>query len=654
MVKPKVFVASSSEGLEVATAIQGHLDPAAEVTIWDQDVFQPSDNLLGSLRLAAQNSDYAIFVFTPDDTLVMRDQTASTARDNVLFELGLFIGAIGLENTIIAHPGGIRNFHLPSDLAGINTVSYDGSRSDANLVAALAPACVRMRRMILTRRAGLSDYLKRYVSHEEHALGDGVTTETRVSFDRAYKLLLYMFKYESFRQFRAFDLAFERWEELLKQDLFQTFNVSNEIFDSVDRLLDEGRCPDFRRILVVTFDQLKKPSSTETLRRFLEQEEVWRAQCGGVTVETRLVLYPDASSRETRDWIRQLHDFALFTGDQEAIAIIETTLTSPTDQVSSPEFVIATSPDTATRLAGAFDGFWRSSLSLTQVLARLEALTVEGEDQRPPVRAHSIFTDACPELDEDCAIVIEAGYLDLRAPSDGDRMVHLDDAFWLLENIQKPCAQANAPILLEAFVNDFSTVNVCQITACSPAGDLQDLQDLQDLENRDQLICDLQAGLRRQYTFYNIIENDFALFGMRSTRNAVTRTVSRALKSGRPGIIEQQLGDTTVDIYADSYTEHILLGYRDAQSSAIVPRCAALMAQHYRDLYEFARGRRPTLKKLWIFDFNRLTERESVRLGAEAAFVLFPWPDDFELNIMNCIYLADGRTGGVNLVSGPK
>jgi hypothetical protein len=646
--KPKVFVASSSEGLEVATAIQGHLDSVAEVTIWDQDVFQPSDNILGSIRQAAQNSDYAIFVFTPDDTLVMRDQTVSTARDNVLFELGLFIGAIGLENTIIVHPGRIRDFHLPSDLAGINILSYDSSRSDANLVAALASACARMRRVITTHRAGPSDYLRRYVSQEEHTLVDPATSETRVSFDRAYKLLLYMFKCESFRQFRAFDLAFERWEELLKQDLFQTFNVSNEIFDSVDRLLEDGRCPDFRRILVVTFDQLKKPSSSETLRRFLQQEESWRARFSGVTVETRIVLYPHVSSRETRDRIRQLHDFALFTGDQEAIAIVETTLTSPTDRVSSPEFVVATSPETAIRLGTAFDGFWRSSQSLTMVLARLEALTAEGEDLRPPVRAHSIFMDACPEVDEDCAIVIEAGYLDLRSPSDEDRMVHLDDAFWLLESIQLSCEQANAPILLEAFVNDFSTANICQITACGPA------DNLTDVENRELLIHDLKASLQRRYAFYDIAENDFALFGMRSTRNAITRTLSRALKTGRPGIVERRLGDTTVDIYADSYTEHILLGYRDAQSSAIIPRCAALMAQHYRDLYEFARGRQPTLKELWIFDFNRLTERESVRLGAEAAFVLFSWPDAFELNIVNCNYSGDGRTGSVNHVSGPR
>jgi Predicted nucleotide-binding protein containing TIR-like domain len=648
VLKPRVFIASSSEGLDVASAIQAHLEKVAEVTIWDQDIFQPSDNILDSIRQAAQTSAHAIFVFTPDDTLTLRDQTVRAARDNVLFELGIFIGSLGLRNTMIVHPGNVRDFHLPSDLAGLTTLKYDGQRSDGNVIAALAPACAKMKRVIgLSQQTDSCGYLTRYIAREEHSLVGG-GAETRISFERAYKLLLYMFQRESFHQFRAFDLAFERWEELLKRNLFQTFNFSNEIFDSVGHLLKEGRCPTFRRILVVTFDQLKKPSSTETVRRFLEQETAWRTQLPNIDVETRIFLYPDVYNRETRDRIRQLHDFALFSGEEEQFAIVETTLTSPTDRVSAPEFLVTTSIERINQLKAAFEDFWRSSVALGTILANLGGLIPEEEDTRPAVRALSVFTNACPQIDEDCAIVIEAGYFDLRSLGDEDRMAHLDDAFWLLESIQTAYKGARASIFLEAFINDFSTSNVCQITACSPA------VDLQNSDRRDQVLLDLQAGLKRRYEFYDMTLDDFTVFGMRRTRNEVARAMAKALKAGRRGIIERQLGDTTVDIYADSYTEHILLGHRDVESSGIVPRCAALMAQHYRDLYEFARKRRPTLNKLWIFDFNRLTEKESVRLGAESTSVLYSWPSDFELNIVNCIYSADGRSGGVSVIHGPK
>src|SRR5262249_17823375 len=132
------------EGLEIAHAVQSNLEPAAEVTIWNQNVFLPGEHALDSLLRRADHSDFGVFVFSSDDIVTIRDSEQVTVRDNVIFELGLCIGRLGPKRSFIVMPK-VPNFRIPSDLNGVNAATFEPNRSDKDLVAALGPACTKIR-----------------------------------------------------------------------------------------------------------------------------------------------------------------------------------------------------------------------------------------------------------------------------------------------------------------------------------------------------------------------------------------------------------------------------------------------------------------------------------------------------------------------------
>jgi hypothetical protein len=144
----QIFVGSSSKQRHLAYAIQQNLDDGAEVTCWDQNVFRLTkgnlENLLGQL----QRSDFAIFVFAADDIIKIGGKSARAVRDNVVFELGLFMGRLGRSRTFIVAPNGRTNLRIPTDLAGVMIGSFNPHRRDKNIRAALAPFCQAVRERV--------------------------------------------------------------------------------------------------------------------------------------------------------------------------------------------------------------------------------------------------------------------------------------------------------------------------------------------------------------------------------------------------------------------------------------------------------------------------------------------------------------------------
>ncbi len=142
--KPKVFVASSVEGLDIAYPLQVNLQHDADITIWSQGIFSLSVTPLDSITEALNSSDFGVFIFSPDDEAKIRGNVIDSVRDNVLFELGLFIGKLGKRRCFIVMPDNV-DLRIPTDLVGVTPAQYSGSRDRAEIAAALGPACHEIR-----------------------------------------------------------------------------------------------------------------------------------------------------------------------------------------------------------------------------------------------------------------------------------------------------------------------------------------------------------------------------------------------------------------------------------------------------------------------------------------------------------------------------
>lgn len=146
--KIRVFVISSAEALSVARAIQSAFEyDDFVVTVWTDGVFKVANYTLQSLEDEIDNSDFAIAIAHPDDKVESRGKDWPQPRDNVIFELGLFMGRLGRARAILMEPRD-EKVKLPSDMAGVTTIPYRYD-PDGDTQALLAPACNRLRKHIL-------------------------------------------------------------------------------------------------------------------------------------------------------------------------------------------------------------------------------------------------------------------------------------------------------------------------------------------------------------------------------------------------------------------------------------------------------------------------------------------------------------------------
>lgn len=149
--KPTVFIASSSEAISVSEAVHIKLDHEVRPNIWN-NAFDISTITITSLIEQTKTVDYAVFVFHPDDKIFIREEEYNSVRDNVILELGMFIGALGLDKCFILAPQEKGStFRIPSDLAGVTISFYDSQEPD--ITNAVTASCAKIKQRIKSLEA---------------------------------------------------------------------------------------------------------------------------------------------------------------------------------------------------------------------------------------------------------------------------------------------------------------------------------------------------------------------------------------------------------------------------------------------------------------------------------------------------------------------
>ncbi|SIT72871.1 TIR domain-containing protein [Edaphobacillus lindanitolerans] len=145
---PRVFIGSSREAQVYVDAIHEQLNYVAEVTPWTAGVFGANRYTLEDLDQQLNSNDFAVFVFAPDDLVISRGEESYRARDNTVFEMGMFWGKLKRERVFFLVPNKApNNFTIPSDFNGLGRLEYE-VRDDQNYEAAVNRACSAIKRRI--------------------------------------------------------------------------------------------------------------------------------------------------------------------------------------------------------------------------------------------------------------------------------------------------------------------------------------------------------------------------------------------------------------------------------------------------------------------------------------------------------------------------
>jgi hypothetical protein len=116
----EIFIGSSKEALEQATQVAAVLSEveAVKPLLWTE-CFKLGDITFLGIENIARRVAGAVFLATPDDDSVIREQKVRTPRANVLFEYGYLTAMLTRSRVALCRYAGAE---LPSDFAGVTYV----------------------------------------------------------------------------------------------------------------------------------------------------------------------------------------------------------------------------------------------------------------------------------------------------------------------------------------------------------------------------------------------------------------------------------------------------------------------------------------------------------------------------------------------------
>jgi predicted nucleotide-binding protein len=142
--KTKLFIISSVESLPIARILEDAFEhDAFDVHLWTAGCFKVANYTLDDLEREVDSSDFAVAIAHADDIVTTRGADWPAPRDNVIFELGLFMGRLGRTRAILMEPRGT-DVRLPSDMAGVMTIPYKFEKGGDNH-RLMSPAANRLR-----------------------------------------------------------------------------------------------------------------------------------------------------------------------------------------------------------------------------------------------------------------------------------------------------------------------------------------------------------------------------------------------------------------------------------------------------------------------------------------------------------------------------
>ena len=199
MAKPSVFIGSSSQGIAFARAVRSLLTADAEITLWDEGFFSLGNTFIETLVNQSPRFDFAILILTPDHLVSTGGLEIFGPRDNVIFELGLFMGRLERSRTFILHQDDPR-LKIPSDLSGVTTAQFAWPRADGSYKSAVGAACDSIREVI--RDLGISPLKTSKEINNIKSRQDNIETRVR-TLQLVTKGLVSEFEYEKLRGLAA-------------------------------------------------------------------------------------------------------------------------------------------------------------------------------------------------------------------------------------------------------------------------------------------------------------------------------------------------------------------------------------------------------------------------------------------------------------------